>query len=95
MIQEIRNWAVGSWHIVEARTALPMLSRADGPVSLLDLDARYVFAVIEGILRESPDHAKILDQLYAEARPAVTPPSSNGRSARNREIAKLTRIFGG
>lgn len=58
MIQAILSWAVGSWHIIEARIALMTMSRVDGPVSLLDLDARHFMMLVEGILREADHHSQ-------------------------------------
>lgn len=93
MIQAILSWAVGSWHIIEARIALMTMSRVDGPVSLLDLDARHFMMLVEGILREADHHSQQLDELYAAARPA--PPVVPDRSSRRAEIDRLSRLFGG
>jgi hypothetical protein len=88
------NWATGSYHLIEAKAAVAgLIGRAGGPCSLLDVEARIFFAFTEGILRDSEPHQKALDKLYdehaAKARSKVV-----GRSDRNREIAKLSRLFG-
>ncbi len=87
------SWAAGSWHLVEARAAvLGVTGRPGGPVSLLDCDSRFLLAFIEGVLRESPEHDKALTKMYAAAQPVRATPQS--RDARNREIQKLSRLFG-
>lgn len=86
------KWAAGSWHIVEAKAAvLGVIGRPGGPTSLLGLDARFLLAFLEGVLRESPDHNKALDKLYASAQPVRKTPEA--REDRNREIQRLTRLF--
>ena len=95
MIWEILSWAVGSWHIVEARMTLLTIARTDGPVSLLDLDARHFIAFCEGVLRESEPHAKALDELYEAARPVPPPDPATARAERRAQIDRLSRLFGG
>lgn len=95
MTQAILSWAVGSWHIVEARIALLTLSRADGPVSPLSLDARDFLAVSEGILRESDDNGKNLDELYEAAKPAPELSPAEAAAERRSQIDRLSRLFGG
>ncbi len=72
-----------------------MIARPGGPQRLLDLDPRHFLAFIEGVLRESEHHNKALDGLYADAvKPPPVPAAGRDRSDRNREIQKLSRIFG-
>lgn len=87
------SWAARTWHIVEAKAATLGVLRPGGPASLLDLDGRFLLAFLEGLLRDSPDHEKALDRLYAAARPIRD--TAESRDARAAEIQRLTRLFGG
>jgi len=89
------SWAVGSWHIVEARLALLTMSRPDGPVSPLSLDARGFLAVCEGMLRESDETSKTLDELYEAAKPVAPLSPAEAAAERRSQIDRLTRLFGG
>ena len=78
---------------MEARAAVLGVTRPGGPDSLLDLDGRFLLSFIEGILRDSEQHAKALDKLYAAAAPRPATPES--RDDRQREIQRAMRLFGG
>ncbi|MDT8915762.1 hypothetical protein [Amycolatopsis sp. PS_44_ISF1] len=94
MIQTLVGWAVDSWHEVEARAVmLGLTARVGGPDSVLDLDARHFLAFLEGIVREDEGRRKTIDEVYEKSRPVDKTPLD--RSARHREIERLTRIFGG
>ncbi len=92
------GWAVRSWHIVEAKAVvLGLLGRPGGPLRLLDLDARLLLALLEGIARENEKHDKQLTKLYDDARPKSTVPvatSDIARRERQREIQRAMRLFG-
>ncbi|WP_394620952.1 hypothetical protein JNUCC0626_18215 [Lentzea sp. JNUCC 0626] len=88
------SWAVDSWTEVEARAVmLGLTARIGGPDSVLDLDARHFLALLEGILREDDGRRKQVNDLYAASVPAPKAPANRGE--RNREIARLSRLFGG
>lgn len=88
------GWAVDAWHIVESKAVmLGLIARAGGPDSVLDLDARHFLSFLEGVIRDDSDAAKQIDEMYEAARPLAPRPVD--RSERRREIAELSRIFGG
>ncbi len=72
---------------------LGVIGRVGGPARLLDLEGTLFLALIEGVLRDSEHHNKALDEMYAAARPVVSTPLD--KRDRRREIARITRIFGG
>jgi hypothetical protein len=95
VIQSLVSWAVDSWTEVESRAIMVGLTaRVGGPATVLDLGGRHFLAFLEGILRESDNRREQLDKLYEEnrPRPKATPVD---RDERNREIARLSRMFGG
>ena len=94
MIHELTGWAARNWHILRARAlVLGVVGRVGGPARLVDLAGTTLLDLIEGVLRESEHHNKAIDDLYAKARPVAATPLD--RRERKREIARLTRIFGG
>lgn len=105
MIQAILSWAVAHWSELESRIALLTLGRPDGPVRPLDLDAKQLLVIAEGVLREVPERGQVLDELYAEAREAareaariarMTPEEirAEKRAKRAAEIATTRAAFG-
>lgn len=65
------SWAAEHWTEVESRIALATLSRAGGPARPLDLDAKMLLVLIEGVLREVPERSAELDKIYVEAKAAA------------------------
>jgi len=71
VIQALLSWAVDHWTELESRIALLTLSRVDGPLSPLDLGAKQLLVILEGVVREVPERGEKLDEIYAAARKAA------------------------
>lgn len=77
---------------------LGVIGRVGGPASLLGLEPDIFLALLEGIARESPAESAYLDTLYDEAEKAKRideVPAPVNRADRARQIAAVTRLFGG
>lgn len=72
-----------------------LTARVGGPASVLDLDPRHFLQLLEGVVREDPSRAQLLDHIYAEAMaPATSAPAPDRAAERRREIDRAMRAFG-
>lgn len=73
---------------------LGVIARVGGPSSLLDLDVDTFVAVLEGVVREDPQLAEVVDDLYSEAHALAAPPAPVDRASRRAEIRQAMSLFG-
>lgn len=91
MILALTGWATESWHVVTSRAVLAGLVNNDVP-RLGALDPVVFLSFIEGVVCESEDAAKLIQEMYDAAAPRPPAPPVTRGDDRRREIARFMSV---
>jgi hypothetical protein len=91
-VLNLLGWAVEHWNVVQSRAVLAGLIGPPGAARVLDLSPVVLLALIEAIVAESEDGAKIIDAAYDAARPTPPAPPPKRGPERHAEIDRFANL---